>query len=54
MQRNTDKTTRQETQDEALHRRTMPGHRKAKPKKKQECDEQPQQVDDPPLVWMSG
>jgi hypothetical protein len=29
--------TRQEIQDKALHRRTTPSHRKAKPKTKQEC-----------------
>jgi hypothetical protein len=33
-----DTRTRQEIQDKALHRRTTPGHRKAKPKMKQECD----------------
>jgi hypothetical protein len=32
-----DTRTRQELQDRALHRRTTPGHRKAKPKTKQEC-----------------
>jgi hypothetical protein len=32
-----DTRTRQEIQDKELHRRTTPGHRKAKPKKKQEC-----------------
>jgi hypothetical protein len=34
-----DTRTRQEIQDKALvlHRRTTPGHRKAKPKTKQEC-----------------
>jgi hypothetical protein len=32
-----DARTRQEIQDKALHRRTTPGHRKAKPKTKQEC-----------------
>jgi hypothetical protein len=31
-----DARTRQEIQDKALHRRTMPDHRKAKPKTKQE------------------
>jgi hypothetical protein len=31
-----DTRTRQEIQDKALHRRTTPSHRKAKPKTKQE------------------
>ena len=34
-----DTRTRQEIQDRALHRRTTPSHRKAKPKTKQECDD---------------
>jgi hypothetical protein len=34
-----DTRTRQEIQDKALHRRTTPSHRKAKPKTKQECDD---------------
>ena len=32
-----DTRTRQEIQDKALHQRTTPSHRKAKPKTKQEC-----------------
>jgi hypothetical protein len=32
-----DTRTRQEIRDKALHRRTTPSHRKAKPKTKQEC-----------------